>query len=106
MLSLEEYAFLKGSTSETFMKFQSEPWNIFPSLKYKNLRKKASILWKAKKALKSIPLNCDSCSNSLNECWGCKENLANPQGHMSYGGCLYIPDEFDFLYPPLPSSPQ
>ena len=63
---------------ETFLKFQSELSTLYLSLKYK----KALKLWKAKKAL---------------ECCGCKENLANPQGHMSYGGCLS--DDLDVLYP-------
>jgi len=39
---------------------------------------------------------------SLEECWGCKENLANQQAHMGYGGCLYIPDYLDLLYPASP----
>jgi hypothetical protein len=41
-------------------------------------------IWRAKAKLKR-------------KCWGCKGNLANQQAHMTYGGCLYIPD-LDSLY--------
>jgi len=47
-------------------------------------------------------------------CWGCKEGLANQQGHMEYGGCLYqsavdmdLSEPIDLiLFPPLPPSPN
>jgi hypothetical protein len=47
-------------------------------------------------------------------CFGCKEGLANPQGHMDYGGCLYqsaldmdLTEPMDLImFPPLPPSPK
>ena len=47
-------------------------------------------------------------------CWGCKEGLANQQGHMEYGGCLYqsaidmdLSEPIDLMmFPPLPPSPK
>ena len=47
-------------------------------------------------------------------CWGCKEGLANQQGHMEYGGCLYqsaidmdLSEPIDLMmFPPLPASPK
>ena len=27
-------------------------------------------------------------------CIGCLENIANQEGHISYGGCLYDPENF------------
>lgn len=32
---------------------------------------------------------------SSNSCRGCLENQENQEGHMDYGGCLYIEDDFN-----------
>ena len=31
--------------------------------------------------------------SSVNSCRGCIENLENQEGHMDYGGCLYVKDD-------------
>ena len=41
----------------------------------------------------TAPIENKSDQKKESSCWGCNEGIANQQGHMDFGGCLYMPIE-------------
>lgn len=148
VLSEHERIFIQRQSAPDFQIYLTSVWHTWPSMTYKQVRRKTSQLWKARKGF--TQKRCKSCHSSFHEvwgplsqvkeggenspktaltvtewnymfqephevsCWGCKEGLANQQGHMEYGGCLYqsaidmdLSEPMDYLlFPPLPLSPK
>ena len=74
---MDEQLFIQNQHATNFKAYMTSVWQAWPSLKYAQVRRKASKLWKARKAwLKTLEptpnrlkRNCDSCSSSFHDIW-------------------------------------
>jgi len=81
----EEQEFIQAYQADKFSEYLKEVWRTWPSLRYSQVRRKASRLWKARKEwVKNLEPRLVTTT-----CIGCRDNELNQLGHMDRGGCLY-----------------
>jgi hypothetical protein len=76
-LTEHEKLFIQNQDAPDFPTYLKSVWYVWPTLKYAQARRKASKLWKARKAwlkvLEPTPSrlkkNCDTCHSSFHQIW-------------------------------------
>lgn len=77
-LTEHEHIFVQNQESSDFVTYLKSVWHTWPNLRYSQARRKASKLWKARKAwLKTLEptlstlakKSCETCHSSFHEMW-------------------------------------
>ncbi len=86
-----ELTFIQNEQASDFVTYLKSVWHAWPALKYSQVRRKTSKLWKARKAwlnaLEPTPTSlekkrCDSCQSSFHEIWQPPANRFLPANRL------------------------